>query len=113
MSSSFSLNPVSSKDGKLVLKAVGQLEAAGAQLLIKECRVHAASDAKLIRIDLSEVTVISSSGIGGLLLVQEDLEASGKTIEFVKLSREVLSVVQLMDLDSLMHIELDESRSGS
>ncbi len=107
MSSSFSLNPVSSKGGELLLQAVGQLEASGAQILIEECRVHAASDAEIIRIDLSNVTVVSSSGIGGLLLVQEDLEAAGKTIEFVRLSREVLSVVQLMDLDSLMRLEME------
>ncbi len=112
MSNTFFMELVSSNDGELLFKAVGQLEATGAKILIEECRTIGASEAKVIRIDLSEVTVISSSGIGGLLLVQEDLEATGKTVEYVKLSREVMSVVRLMDLDSLMHLELEKNPNG-
>ncbi len=109
MPSPFYLELVSSNGGIRQFQAIGQLEATGSIILIEECNALAEGDDEVIRIDLSGVTMISSTGIGGLLLVQEDLETAGKRIEFINLSREVLSVVRLMDLEGLLNLDRETS----
>ncbi len=104
MSNTFHLEMAPAVDGLIRAQAIGQLETLGAMAFLDECRQQDGSECTCMRIDLSGVTVISSSGIGALVLLQEEFADKGQKIEYVRLSTEVLSVVRLMDLEGLLNI---------
>ena len=89
----------------------GQMEASGAEVFKSACSDCLQKEARHLIIDLSKVTVISSSGIGALMVLQEDCQDRGGRADYVALSREVQAVVRLLDLESILNI--DQNKTGA
>jgi len=88
--------------GIVAFKLSGSLDAAGTTILTEACEQHVASDKNKLIIHLADVGFVSSSGIGTLIMVSEDLEEAGGKVILAELSPEVESVFKILDLEDVM-----------
>ena len=87
-----------------VLQAQGIMDAKTTPALIERCQA-AKSEGQNLVLDLSRITFIASSGIGGLLALAEEFTQAGLNVRFAALSQAVASVVQLLNLDGFLNID--------
>jgi anti-sigma B factor antagonist len=76
---------------------VGELKAEGEQVI--------GQTAGQITVDLAEVTFIDSSGIGGLLFLNNQLDESRRPVRLTGVTPEVLSVLELTRVHRVFEIE--------
>lgn len=95
-----------------VFSLEGSLDAMGAAELRSSCSLAREEGCKHVIFDLARVDMISSTGVGALLIANEDFEDLGGGALFAAPSPEVLSVLRCMDLDSVIEIvrSCDEAR---
>jgi len=111
MSEILSYNDTKLSNEATELVFTGQMEANGAEIFKAACHEHLSKGVKHLVVDLSKVTVISSSGIGALMVTQEDFQDQGGWATYVALSKEVRSVVRLMDLEAILNIAADREEA--
>ena len=94
-----------------VLRVAGRLDARNAQTLLRRCREMEEGGHRQLVINLSEVTIVASSGVGTLLAVTEEVQDAGGVIHLVALSEPVRSVVELLNLTQFLHIASTEAEA--
>jgi anti-anti-sigma factor len=94
----------------VALRVTGQLNARSTPLLVEKTREVRDRGRHLV-LNLSRVTFIASSGIGGLLALVEEYREAGLTVRLADLSQPVVSVIKLLNLDQFLTIDVDEDES--
>lgn len=110
MSDELSVMEIPAASNTVVVRACGILSARSTPSLLVRCRALKESR-KSIVLNLSGISFIASSGIGGLLVMIEEFRDAGLSIRFAALSTAVESVVKLLNLDGFMAIDADENAS--
>ncbi len=83
--------------GHPLLHVSGELDLAAAPLFLGAA--GGAEDIDPLRLDLSEVTFLDSTGLSALITLRNDVRERGGRIELVALSRAVQKVLTLTGLD--------------
>ena len=102
MSDSFTITLVEQADPAVVLRVAGRLEASGAQVLQTRCRDLVDQGSRRLVLDMSAVSFISSSGLGVLLLLTEDLRGLRGELVIAAAHQSVLEVLDLLNLDQFL-----------
>jgi anti-sigma B factor antagonist len=110
MADEFSIQQLDHPEGPVALRVSGQLNAKSTPALLDRCREVKAAG-KPLALNLSGVSFIASSGIGGLLALAEEFSEAGLRVRFAELSAAVDSVIKLLNLDSFLGIDGSEAES--
>jgi anti-sigma B factor antagonist len=86
-----------------LMKRIETLVIAGAMTIdraveLRQRFVNAVADADTLRLQLANVTDIDTTGVQLLMATKRTAQASGKSLELVEHSREILAVFALLDL---------------
>lgn len=95
-----------------VLRVQGQLNARSTPVLLERCRA-VRSTGKCLVLNLSQVSFIASSGVGGLLSLPEEFHEVGLALRFACLSPAVESVIKLLNLQAYLDIAATEEAALS
>jgi anti-sigma B factor antagonist len=96
------------KDGWIVLKISGVINIETAQDLKKLFDEVLAEGAKKVRLNLMQVPVSNSSGIGHILMLFKGLNARDGQLEIRGISRNLYEMMKLLKLNQFFMITLDE-----
>jgi anti-sigma B factor antagonist len=98
------------RDGEiLVVAADGGLNRETAQQLVDRVAGEVRSGAKAIIVDCSRLEVISSAGIGVLLMLHKAMKAQGAEVRLAGLRGLVVQALRLARLDGIFRIFADVS----
>jgi anti-sigma B factor antagonist len=89
-------------EGRAVLRVVGEVDLATAHDLVVAATSHADVP---VRLDLSGVTFIDSTGISALLEIRRSAERVGGRVELVERSAAVDKVMSLAGISQLFGLE--------
>ena len=95
-----------------VFRLRGTLDTSGATRLTERCRVVMEAGLHLA-LNLSEVTFVSSGGIGGLVALSEDFRERHLDLRLSAPSREVLAPLELLCFDRFMGIHGSDEEACS
>jgi len=90
-----------------VIRVRGQMEATGARALIGHAERVRAAGHNLV-LNLADVTLIASSGIGALLAMVESYSHGRQSIRIAAASPAVDSVIRLLNLHDILPFDPDE-----
>lgn len=85
----------------------GRLDVVGLNEIELKFTVMTALQRKAVIVDLSEVELLTSVGLGMLILSANNLKAQGKMMILLKPNRYVEKVVRMACLDEILPIEYD------
>ncbi len=91
------------------LRVQGYLDAATAERLQQEIRELASGKCLYLAVDLSEVSFISSSGVGVFIGVTHALRSRGGDLLFINPSPPVLNVFEILGILNVFRIENSEA----
>lgn len=86
-----------------LLRLQGALDARSTPLLLDRCREVRQSRRDLV-LNLSGITYLASSGVGGLLVLFEDFRRAGLSLRYAALSPAASSVMEPLNLGSFLEI---------
>ena len=112
MSEDFKITLSEHRGTAMVVRVEGRLDARTAPRLIE---YHAASriGSGHLVLTLSDVTFLSSSGVGALLVLAERLKAAGGSLRLVTPSAAVRSPLELLNLHRFLLIDDSEEKALS
>ena len=87
-----------------VLRLTGRLDAAAAQGVQKQCSALRNEGASNLALELSQVTFVSSSGLGVFLALTEEFKEAEGSFHLVAPSSTVAAVIKLLNLDRFLSI---------
>lgn len=93
--------------GTLVLRLSGCMDAKTAPRMLAHGR-RARDGARHLVLNMSNVTLIASSGIGGLLALAEELRQAHRTLRIVDPAPGVDAVLRLLNLHKFLPIDATE-----
>jgi len=88
-----------------VLRLMGRLDASAAQRVQKQCSALRNEGAPNVALELSQVTFVSSSGLGVFLALTEEFKEANGSFHLVSPSSTVAAVIKLLNLDRFLSIE--------
>ena len=91
----------------VVLRVRGRLDARTAPRLLEQVMPFAGMGRNLV-LNLSEVSFLGSSGVGGLLAVAQAFQDRNGGVRLVAPSAAVVSVVKLLNLEPFLKIDATE-----
>ena len=94
----------------VVLRVSGRLDSASAPQLAQRCAEVNASGRNLV-LNLEQVSFIASSGVGALLAIAEQFNATHRALRLVALSPAVDAVIRLLNLDQFLSIHAGEQQA--
>lgn len=86
------------------LTIVGAIDNAGVEQLKSAFEDLYSSEPSDVRLDLSSVTTINSSGIGKILMLYKNLRKEDGCLEIVGISDNLMEIFQLIKLDKIISI---------
>jgi anti-anti-sigma factor len=93
---------VSQQSGCVELKVDGRIDALSVERFQKTVMAEADKGAKLISVDASEVSYISSLGLRALLACHKRMTASGNSFKIGKISSQALQIILMAGMDALV-----------
>jgi len=104
----FSVNAVH-LDGQAVVRFIGELDLAGAELAQHDgLRALASTDGGPLILDLSELSFCDSSGLGVLLRIQYEARQQGRALVLQNPNPAVQRLLEIVGLDERFTIEGSE-----
>ena len=94
----FEIVPVARTAHSTLLRVSGRLDVRSASALGEAC-AHALQPGHVLVLNLQQIDFLSSSGIGSLLALHEDLQDAGATLRLSSLSPVVRAAIELLNLD--------------
>ena len=91
----------------MILRLKGRLDDRGSPLLLDRCGAARAAGLHVI-LNLSQVSFVSSAGIGAFLSLTEDFRDRGLMLSLVSVTQTVLLAIALLNLDSFLSIHKTE-----
>ena len=93
--------------GAAVVRVEGRLDAKSAPRLVEHCVAARHSGGHLV-INLGQVTFLSSSGVGALLVLAEQVKADGGTLRLAAPSVAARAPLELLNLHRFLSIDDSE-----
>ena len=97
--STFEATPHTDDSGAAYLKVAGALDLAAAPQLIQEVK-----ESQVLRLDLSEVEFMDSTGLGALITVRNGAREKGEELQLLAISRAVERVLELSGLTDVFGV---------
>lgn len=94
----------------VVLRLIGPLDGRGGQALMQACAPHKLAGVSLV-LNCTQVSFVSSSGIGVMLALSEDFRDRGLRLRIASPSKDVRMAIELLNLEE--YLGLDESETQS
>jgi anti-anti-sigma factor len=89
-----------------VIYLKGQWNMATGEQIIPPIRKHFENyNGEVVRIDLSEMEYMDSSGISELIRMQQELKKSERTLQLVNPTEIILKILKLVRVDQIIPIE--------
>jgi anti-anti-sigma factor len=104
MPKSLEVTIVQTRDSAAAISLDGCLDAEGTAVLKRECQRLLSQGFIHLIATMEDVSFISSSGVGALLVADEDFELAGGSMYCVALSPEVESVFKILDLEDVLTV---------
>jgi anti-anti-sigma factor len=82
------------EEGDVFVHLAGELDVAAHQQVVRLCTSVPGAD---VHVDISEVTFMDSAGHDALVVAQQQVEASGGTLELVGVAGEPARVIAVLD----------------
>lgn len=101
---------IAAKDGTTHISIGGQLDAVSASDLRSAFDKLVETQPKAVEVDLSQLRLIDSSGVGALVSLYKRVRAKGGTVVVTGVRDQPLAIFQLLQLDRLM---LRRAKKGS
>jgi anti-anti-sigma factor len=106
----FEVKRIDGASGVVILRVIGPLAAdSGTELVSAVAQLP--PDQERVVINLSQVSFISSSGVGALMSIADQCHEAGTMIRLADLSPAVMSVMDLLDLHELIAIDSTEEEA--
>jgi anti-sigma B factor antagonist len=93
---------ISSKDGATQLSIEGQLDAVSVSDLRPELEKLVVSRPPVVEVDLAQLRMVDSSGIGALVSLYKRVRAQGGTVIIKGVRDQPLAIFRLLRLDKIM-----------
>lgn len=93
---------ITAKDGTTFITFEGTLDAVSVSDVRGELDKLVATRPKAVEVDLSELRMIDSSGVGALVSLYKRVRAKGGTVVLKGVRDQPLAIFQLLQLDRLM-----------
>ena len=93
---------ITAKDGTTLITIEGTLDAVSVSDVRGELDKLVASRPKAVEVDLSQLRMIDSSGVGALVSLYKRVRAKGGTVVLKGVRDQPLAIFQLLQLDRLM-----------
>ena len=84
-----------------VLRLSGELDIAAVNDFLDRARVALGAADPVLRIDVSEVTFVDSTGLGALVRLREHAQSKGKQVEMEHIPRQMSRILDLTGLAGL------------
>ena len=110
MSDDFSIKVVVERESVSMARVTGRLDARTAPRLMTYCDQVVEEKRNLVLV-LSEVSFLSSAGVGVLLAVSELFQEAGRSVRLANLSQAVSTTIKLLNLDRFLPIDQSETES--
>ena len=110
MDEAFKATTTASRGSSVVVKAAGRLDAKTAPRLLEHCLAAYAPGGHLV-LNLADVTFLSSSGVGMLLVLAERTKSEGGSLRIAAPSAAVKGPLELLNLNRFL--TLDESEGDA
>lgn len=107
MPDTFELIEVHALPGTVLLRVKGPLDARSASVL-QQRGIEVRASGRHLVLNLSDVTIIASSGLGALLALIEEFRPTGLQVRIAGLSTSVRAVIELLNLHQFMVIDDSE-----
>jgi anti-anti-sigma factor len=107
MDDTFTVTPAGARGKAVVVRVSGRVDAKTSSQLVERCLAPTSPGAHLV-LNLAEVTFLSSSGVGALMVLSERLAAQGGSLRLVALSSAASGPLRLLNLDRFLQIDESE-----
>jgi anti-anti-sigma factor len=107
MADEFKVSTVEGGDAATVVRVGGRLDAKTSPRLLDHCLAERRPGGHLI-LSMSEVSFLSSSGVGVLLVLSEKVRADGGTLRLASPSSAVKAPLELLNLNRFLVIDESE-----
>ena len=98
----FQADPTTGANGEPVIVISGDLDLASADAFV-DSAAAAVADLSVLRLDLSEVTFMDSTGLGALIKVRNAMIERGGSVVLVAASAAVERVLELTGMSDVFH----------
>jgi len=86
----------------LIIKVIGEMDSFSIRKFEKEIRDQIAQDFKNILLDLEDLKFMSSSGIGVIIRLLDDLEGKDGSLNTLKAPKSILRSIEIIGISSLI-----------
>lgn len=107
MNESFEITTSETSDRVSVMRVRGVLDAETSPDLISRCQEIAAGGRHLV-LTLADVTFMSSTGVGALMLASEAFKKADRQLRFADLPPSLTATISLLNLDMYLTIDASE-----
>jgi anti-anti-sigma factor len=107
MDESLKITAVQGSGGNIVLSLKGRIDGHSTPLLMERCSAALNAGLHLI-LNLSQVSFVSSSGIGAFLALSEDFRERGTSLRLAGMSKPVHLAITLLNLEDFLLIDENE-----
>lgn len=102
-------SPTTEQDNQRVLPIIGQFDALAVEKLRPSFADIAEKEQRDVRLDLSNVNFIDSSGIGAIVFLYKRVSARDKTLTITGLHGQPLDLIRFLRIDKTIPIEIASS----
>jgi len=106
MDDTYSLEAAGSRGNAVLFRVSGRVDARSSAQFLEHCLEACAPRANLV-VNMAEVTFLSSSGVGALMVLSERTLSQGGRLRLV-LSSAARAPLRLLNLDRFLHIDASE-----
>ena len=107
MSSPFAIVPGPGRGKAAVVRVKGRLDAKTAPLLVDQCMAVRSPGGHLV-LTMSDVTFLSSSGVGAIMVLTERVKGDGGLLRLASPSSAVRAPLELLNLHRFLAIDESE-----
>ena len=110
MSQELEMSSVENRGRTAVLRLKGRLDVRTSPLLLQKVSEIQANGQNLV-LNLADVTIMGSSGIGALLVIVEQFQEQAGVVRLASPSPAVASVIKLLTLDRFLAVDSSEEKA--
>ena len=110
MDESFAVTPGGARGKAVLARVTGRIDAKTSSQLVERCLALCGPGTHLV-LNLADVTFLSSSGVGALMVLSERTSGQGGGLRLVALSSAASGPLRLLNLDRFLQIDDSEDQA--
>ena len=110
MSSAFAMSAGEPRESVMVIRVSGRIDAKTSAEFVDRCLALRPHHGHLV-LNLADVTFLSSSGVGAMMVLSERASSDGGSLRLVAPPPPVLAPLQLLNLEAFLEIHATDSEA--